>query len=84
MIDSAKTLSNTLATRDQDLIGAVQNLDRVVDLLVQRRNELAGLLSSTADATQRLANLIHQNRPELDDVIDQLHAERFGRPQPPR
>jgi phospholipid/cholesterol/gamma-HCH transport system substrate-binding protein len=75
LITSAKTLSTTLANRDQDLIGAVQNLDRIVTVLVDRRNELAGLLSSTADATQRLTKLIHENRPQLDNVLDEVHSD---------
>src|SRR5207245_2723183 len=60
LIDSTKTLSQTLASRDQDLISAVQQLDRITTVLVQRRTELAALLQSTADATSRVAALIHQ------------------------
>jgi len=75
LIDSTRTLSQTLASRDQDLISAVQQLDRLTTLLVQRRTELAALLQSTADATARLAALIHQNRPALDNVINELHND---------
>lgn len=75
LIDSARTLSGTLADRNQDLIGAVQNLDRITRLLVDRRNQLADLLASTADTSERLAKLVHQNRPALDNVINELHAD---------
>ncbi len=75
LIDAAKTLSATLASRDNDLIGAVQNLDRIVEVLVQRRSQLADLLASTADATQRLTKLIHENRPDLDNVINEIHND---------
>jgi phospholipid/cholesterol/gamma-HCH transport system substrate-binding protein len=75
LIDSARTLTSTLADRDQDLVGAVQQLDRVATLLVERRDELATLLASTADTTQRLTKLVKENRPDLDNVLDELHND---------
>lgn len=75
LIDSARTLSQTLAARDHDLVATTDNLNVVIDTLVQRRQELAELLASTADASQRLANLVRRNRPDLDAILDEVHQD---------
>lgn len=75
LVDSARTLTDTLADRDEDLLAAVDDLDEVVQTLVSRRTELVQLLEATSEAAQRTADLIGGKAPEIDRVLDELHAD---------
>lgn len=75
LVDSARTLTATLAERDQDVLAAVDDLNVVLSSLATRRDELDSLLESTARTTQLVAEIIGENRPELDAVLDELHAD---------
>jgi len=73
LFDSAETLTRTLADRDDDLVAAVDDLNVVVGSLAERRQELEQLLARTSAAAGRLADLVGENRPELDAVLTDLH-----------
>ncbi|MCU1354056.1 MAG: MCE-family protein Mce1B / MCE-family protein Mce1C [Acidimicrobiales bacterium] len=75
LIDSARTVSRTLANRDQDLLATMDNLNVVMDGLARRRVQLAQLLKGTADTARKVADLVHANRPQLDLVLDELHQD---------
>lgn len=75
LIDSARTVSATLAERDEDLLAAVDDLGIVVDALARRRVELAGLLAQTSATASTTADLVAENRPELDLILDELHLD---------
>lgn len=75
LIDSARTVSATLAERDEDLLAAVDDLGIVVDALARRRVELAALLAQTSSTATATADLVAENRPELDLVLDELHLD---------
>lgn len=75
LVDSTRVLADTLADRDEDLLAAVGDLNEVVDTLVQRRTELVELLRQTSEAARRTADLVEGNQPELDRILDELHAD---------
>lgn len=74
LFDSAETLTRTLADRDDDLAAAVDDLNVVVGGLAERRQELETLLAETSEAAGRIADLVGENRPELDAVLADLHS----------
>lgn len=74
LFDSAETLTRTLADRDDDLASAVDDLNVVVGGLAERRQELETLLAETSEAAGRIADLVGENRPELDAVLSDLHS----------
>lgn len=75
LIDSARTVSGTLAARDQDLLSAIDHANVVLDGLAQRRVELVTLLDQTSKTATQTADLVARNRPKLDAVLDELHAD---------
>lgn len=83
LIDSARILADTLEGRDDDLLRAIDDLNVVVAGLAERRAELVTLLESTAEAATRTADLVGDNRPQLDAILDELHLdlEIIGRHQ---
>ena len=75
LIDATKTVTGTLAARDQDLLNSVDNLNVLVDGLAQRRAELATLLDQTAQTARKTADLVAANRPKLDAILTEVHAD---------
>jgi phospholipid/cholesterol/gamma-HCH transport system substrate-binding protein len=75
LITAAKDVAGTLAHRDQDLVGLVDNLNVVVRSLADQRVQLANLLNQTAAAARATADLVGANRVKLDAVLDELHQD---------
>ena len=75
LIDSTKTVTGTLSSRDQDLLASLDDVNVVLDGLAARRVELATLLDQTSQTARKTADLVAQNRPELDAILDELHAD---------
>lgn len=75
LIDSTETVTGTLAARDQDLLAAIDDVNIVLDGLARRRVQLAALLEQTSATATGTADLIAENRPELDAILDELHAD---------
>lgn len=75
LIDSTRTLTETLDARDEELLDAVDDLNVVVDTLARRRVELVELLRQTTEAATRISDLVEGNQPELDRILDELHAD---------
>jgi phospholipid/cholesterol/gamma-HCH transport system substrate-binding protein len=75
LIDSTRTLTETLDARDEQLLDAVDDLNVVVETLVRRRVELVELLEQTTEAATRISDLVEGNQPELDRILDELHAD---------
>ncbi|CAN5403393.1 MCE family protein [soil metagenome] len=75
LIDSTETVSATLAGRDQDLLNAIDDINVVLDGLAARRVQLVQLLDKTAATAKGTADLVADNRPELDAILDELHAD---------
>jgi phospholipid/cholesterol/gamma-HCH transport system substrate-binding protein len=68
-------VTGTLANRDQDLLRSIDQINVVVDGLAQRRVELATLLDQTAQTAKKTADLVATDRPQLDAILDELHAD---------
>ncbi|QYG92928.1 MCE family protein [Iamia sp. SCSIO 61187] len=75
LIDATRTLTATLDARDEELLDAVDDLNVVVETLVRRRAELVELLRQTSEAATRISDLVEENQPALDRILDELHAD---------
>ncbi|HEX7131849.1 MAG TPA: MlaD family protein [Iamia sp.] len=75
LIDATRTLTATLDARDEELLDAVDDLNVVVETLADRRVELVELLEQTTEAATRISDLVEGNQPELDRILDELHAD---------
>lgn len=75
LIASSRTVTGTLAARDQDLLDTLDDLNVVLDGLAARRVQLVALLEHTSSAARKTADLIGQNRPQLDTVLDEIHRD---------
>lgn len=83
LLDSAETLTGTLADRDGELGSAIDSLNLVVGDLAERRVALVELLESTSGAARELADLVGDNRADLDVVLDEVNVtlDTIGRHQ---
>ncbi len=75
LIDSSKTVTGTLAARDEDLLQAVDDINVVLEGLSRRRVELAQLLARTESSARATADLVVENRPQIDAILTELHAD---------
>jgi phospholipid/cholesterol/gamma-HCH transport system substrate-binding protein len=75
LITSTRTVSGTLAERDEDLLATVHDVDVVLDGLAKRRAQLVALLQSTESAARHTADLVSENRPKLDALLDEVHLD---------
>ena len=73
LLDSADELSANLAAKDQTLVQLIDSSKRILDFLVQRREELSVALGAGSDAVRSLSTLIETNRTQLDAILGDLH-----------
>lgn len=74
LIDAANTLSATVAQHDQQLSAVVTSLSKVVQGLAGKSADLAALIRNTDQLATQTASLIGQNQPQLQQLLDHLHA----------
>jgi len=74
LIDAANVLSATVAQHDQQLSAVVDSLSQVVQGLAGRSADLASLIQNTDQLASQTASLIGQNQPQLQQLLDHLHA----------
>lgn len=75
LIRSSRQVTATLAARDQDLLAALDDVNVVLDGLAQRRVQLAKLLEETEATARKTADLVGENRPEIDAILDEIHLD---------
>lgn len=75
LIDSSRTVTATLAARDQDLLDALDDVNVVLDGLAKRRVQLATLLAETEATARKTADLVGENRVQIDAILDELHED---------
>ena len=75
LISSSRTVTSTLADRDEELLAAVEDLNTVLDGLAARRVRLVSLLQHTESSARQTADLVHENRADLDAVLDEIHLD---------
>ena len=75
MIDSANTLSSTLASRDQQLLSIVNNLDTVSTGLAANNQDLGNLITNVDAMASQTNSLVSQDSPALNSLLQSLHAD---------
>ena len=75
MIDSANTLSSTLAGRDQQLLAIVNNLDTVSTGLAANNQDLGNLITNVDAMASQTNSLVSQDSPALNSLLKSLHAD---------
>ena len=68
----AGRLSETLADKDDELVSLLDSSQRILDLIVERRDDLALVLGETADTVQELDRIIRENEAQIDGALDSL------------
>jgi phospholipid/cholesterol/gamma-HCH transport system substrate-binding protein len=73
LIASSRTVVGTLAERDEELLAALGDLDVVLDGLAVRRVQVVKLLQETEAAARATADLVADNRPKIDAILQEIH-----------
>lgn len=72
LIDQADRLSATLSDKDDEILALLDSSQQILDLIVERRNDLAIVLGESASAVQELNRVISDNKAEIDSILDSL------------
>ncbi|QKW38601.1 MCE family protein [Actinomadura sp. NAK00032] len=73
LIESSKTITGTLASKDEQLREIINSSQVLLKALVRRRNELAATIGQGNRTVQTLSNVISKNQKQLDSLLDNLH-----------
>lgn len=73
LIESSKTITGTLAGKDQQLREIINSSQVLLQSLVRRRNELAATIGQGNRTVRTLSNVISKNQKQLDALLDNLH-----------
>ncbi len=74
LIRAADQLSSTLAQKDHQLAGVVDDLDLVIKGLAQHSSQLGQLIDQTEQVALQTSSLIGRNQPRLQQMLTDLHA----------
>jgi ABC-type transporter Mla subunit MlaD len=75
LIDSANSLSSTLAGRDQQLLSVVNNLNTVSTGLAANDQNLSNLINNVDTFASQTNSLVSQDSPALNKLLGSLHAD---------
>ncbi len=75
LLRNLSTISQTLESRDDELIGIIDDFDVALGALAERRSDLQDLLRETQETGTVTADFVRDIRDELDDVLDELHLD---------
>ncbi|MDX1657599.1 MAG: MCE family protein [Nitriliruptorales bacterium] len=73
VLKEAETFIDAAADQDQELVRIIDNFGSTLDVLVRRRSDITELLTETARATNLTADLVEENRTQLDRSLFELH-----------
>ena len=73
LLDNAADVSQTLAEKDQTLVELIDASRGVLDLISNRRDDLARALGEGANAVDQLARVLTEHESDLDRILDTLH-----------
>ncbi|TDB80441.1 MCE family protein [Actinomadura sp. KC216] len=73
LIENSKTITGTLAGKDEQLREIINASQVLLQTLVNRRNELAATIGQGSRTVRTLSNVISQNQKELNTLLDNLH-----------
>lgn len=72
LLDEVDRLSETLSDKDDELLALIDSSSAVLDLIIERRNDLAIVLGESAEAVRELDRVITENKDKLDSVLNSL------------
>lgn len=75
LLRALRQVSATLADRDEELVAIIDDFGVVLDRLAERREEVRRLLRETNATSGEAADLAAETRAQLDDVLDEVHAD---------
>jgi len=73
LLDRFDQLSGLLADKDQTLVSLIDQSQGILNLVEQRRNDIAAGLQSTDKLTGSLATLLSANKGLLNSILQTLH-----------
>jgi phospholipid/cholesterol/gamma-HCH transport system substrate-binding protein len=73
LLDRADKLSATLADKDQTLVQLIDTSQAVLQLVSQRRDDLARALGEGSDVVNQLSSIISDHKVQLDRILTTLH-----------
>lgn len=72
LLDQIDRLSTTLSDKDDEILTLIDTSSQILDLIIERRNDLSIVLGESADAVRELDRVIDDNRAQLDGILDSL------------
>ncbi|MEO2107603.1 MAG: MlaD family protein [Actinomycetota bacterium] len=75
LLRNLSTLSQTLESRDDELVGIIDDLDLALGNIAARRADLQDLLRETQTTGAVTADFLARVRGDLDAVLDELHLD---------
>lgn len=75
VIDRATTVVDAAADKDEQLVAIIDDFGSVLDRLVRRRDDISELLAETADTSTTTADLVAEEREQLDRTLASLHRD---------
>lgn len=73
LIENSKTITGTLAGKDEQLREILNASQVLLQTLVRRRDELAATIGQGNRTVRTLSNVISKNQKELGTLLDNLH-----------
>lgn len=75
LLRALRGVSETLAASDDHLVAVIDDFGAVLDSLARRRGDVRRLLRETNATSATAADLVADTRGQLDQVLDELHAD---------
>ncbi|CAN5126964.1 hypothetical protein BH23ACT9_BH23ACT9_14090 [soil metagenome] len=75
LLRNLSRFSSTLQSRDDELVGIIDDLDVAMGAIAERRSDLQDLLRETQTAGTVTADFIRDVRGDLDAILDELHLD---------
>lgn len=72
LLDHSDRFAANLASKDRELVRLIDASKVLLDLLVERRDQLSVALGEGSEAVAALARVIETNRVQLDAILDDL------------
>jgi phospholipid/cholesterol/gamma-HCH transport system substrate-binding protein len=75
VLEHAETVVDAAADKDAEIVAIIDDFGHVLDRLVQRRGDITRLLQETAASSTAGADLIEEQRAQIDAVLAELHQD---------
>ncbi|WP_243770264.1 MCE family protein [Amycolatopsis acidicola] len=74
LLDGTQQLTDTLLAQQNTLVSLLGNADLVLKTLMDRRTAITQLIDDVSALTTTASQLLHDDGPQLDSLLDQLHG----------